>query len=70
MSEAFEQFIASGGGWWCSACQLSVNVVISETDSTSATTGEVNCTKCGLSLHTYHTLKDLERVGLLGTPNP
>ncbi len=62
--EPFEQFISNGGGWWCPACQSGIEAIISETDSTSETSGEVNCAKCGLSLHTYHSLKDLERVGL------
>ena len=60
----FEQFITNGRGWWCPVCQFGVEVIISETDSTSETSGEVNCAKCGLSLHTYHGPKDLERVGL------
>lgn len=67
MGKSFEQFVAMGGGWWCPSCQLGVGVIISETDSTSEISGEVNCAKCGLTLHTYYSIRDLERVGLNST---
>ena len=58
--EAFTQFVKDGGGWWCPKCQSGVNVITSETDTTSATSGEVNCGGCGLTLHTYYYPKKEE----------
>jgi len=53
MTDAWKDFIAQGGGWWCPNCQKRVEVTQTETQREDKIFGEVVCSNCLLTLDQY-----------------